>query len=154
MPYAADYSDNPAGDFLTRINLENPSDIMASTELKRSQNIDHITDNEQPVVEMYLECILTLVTLDVPLIVKLLYKAGLFSLCLSSCAFVTISTVELAQKICMRILFVCEEAKEKIVESSNVKILSGIIASDAAKLNLVATGFERIDMHRTIMLRK
>ncbi|KAI8112241.1 hypothetical protein M9434_003565 [Picochlorum sp. BPE23] len=144
MPYAADYSDNPAGDFLTKINLENPSDIMASNELKRSQNIDHITDNEQPVVEMYLECILTLVTLDVPLIVKLLYKAGLFSLCLSSCAFVTISTVELAQKICMRILFVCEEAKEKIVESSNVKILSGIIASDAAKLNLVATSLKEL----------
>lgn len=144
MPYAADYRDNPAGDFLTKINLENASDIMASTELKRSQDIDHITDSGQPVVEMYLECILTLVTLDVPLIVKLLFKAGLFSVCLSSCAFVTISTVELAQKICMRLLSVCEEAKEKIVESSNVKILSGIIASDAANVNLVATSLKEL----------
>ena len=144
MPYAADYTDNPAGDFLTKIDLENPSDIMASTELKRTQKIDPASGSGKPVVEMYLECILTLVTLDVPLIVKLLYKAGIFSVCLSSCAFVTASIVALAQKISVEILQVCEEAKENIVESSNVKILSGIITSEAAKAELMAMSLEEL----------
>ena len=74
MAYAADFNDNPAGDFLKNINLDDPGSLNGTGLKPSSTPKDAI-----PLLDMFLECIWMLT--DIPLVNALLYKAGALSLC-------------------------------------------------------------------------
>ena len=120
MAYAADFNDNPAGDFLKNINLDDPGSLNGTGLKPSSTPKDAI-----PLLDMFLECIWMLT--DIPLVNALLYKAGALSLCESLSVFVSLSTVDLAQKICSRLVLNNTDAKQQLNRSFNATIIAGIL---------------------------
>ena len=127
-PYAADYNDNPAGDFLATIDLAGLAsaagkDLTAST-----------------VLDEFLETVMVLLDHKLTFVSGLLYKAGAISLCESLAAFSSPSTVALAQRICTRLLHDTKEAKGALMESSNVVLLAGVLVNGVADVGTFALG--------------
>ena len=120
MPYAADFNDNPAGDFLKNINLDDPGSLNSTGLQPASSPKDVI-----PLLDMFLECILMLT--DIQLVNGLLYKADALGLCESLSVFVSESTVDLAQKICSRLVLNNTDAEQQLNKSSNATLIAGIL---------------------------
>ena len=114
-PYAADYNDNPAGDYLATIDLEGLASA-AGRDLSAS-----------PVLEVFLEAMIVLLDHDSSFITGLLFKAGVLSLCHALSVFTTARTVELAQVICARVVDAVKEGREELLKSSNVILLAGLL---------------------------
>lgn len=126
-PYAADIVDNPAGDFLATIDLDNPGNVMKETKTLQSKSSFEAADGSRPIVEMFLDILCTLSEFDSSLVASLLFKAGIFSICQLVAEFQTISTVEIAQKICTNILLSYKDSKKALLESTSVVLLAGIL---------------------------
>lgn len=125
-PYAADIIDNPTGDFLATIDLENPETLMKEPKHLRSM-YDANPSDSRPIVEMFLDILSTLTGMESSLLASLLFKAGAFSICQSVTDFETISTICLAQKICANIVSLYQESKKALLQSSNAILLAGIL---------------------------
>ena len=119
-PYAADYNDNPAGDFLATIDLEGLASA-AGRDLSAS-----------PLLNEFLQAIVVLLDHKITFVASLMTKAGAMALCESLAAFVSPSTVALAQRMCARMLIDARDAKESnesresLMASSNVVLLAGL----------------------------
>ena len=113
--YAADFNDNPAGDFLATIDLEGLASA-AGRDLSAS-----------PVLDEFLETMMVLFEHGSSFITGLMFKAGVLSLCQTLSAFVSLRTVRLAQSICWHVLHVVAEARDELLESSNVILMAGLL---------------------------
>ena len=113
--YAADFNDNPAGDFLATIDLEGLASA-AGRDLSAS-----------PVLEEFLETMILLLEHRSTFITGLMFKAGVLSLCQTLSSFVSPQTVVLAQSICSHVLHVVTEARDELLESSNVILMAGLL---------------------------
>ena len=125
-PYAADFIDNPTGDFLATMDLENPSSIMKSVDSLNSIIPGNAGKNSKPVIEMFLDIILALADMESQLVASLLLKAGILSICQMISEFETISTVILAQKIFTGVISQCKDSKKVLSQYSNLILLTGV----------------------------
>jgi hypothetical protein len=136
-PFAADFDDNPAGDFLAHVDLEKGVKGL----LKKSEKLSsHGHGAAGPLLHEYLELLVNLLDLQSSFVTKLLFKAGILSLCEILTEFVTSITVELAQRICAKIVSAVKEARLQLLESSNVVLLSGILTQGDPSIQEFALG--------------
>jgi len=130
-PYAADFVDNPAGDFLANINLDDSSSLIQEIDCRGKMSIEDVflgNQNRPPVVELYLASIRTLLeNKQSSVITRLLYKAGLMSFCDSIYQFVTKGTVLLAQQIFALLVDNSQEAHENFFCEPKPLALIGVV---------------------------
>ena len=131
-PYAADFMDNPTGDFLATMDLDNPANIMKSANSIQPTNLVKNDEVSRPIIEMFLDVICTLTGSHLGS--SLLFKAGILQICQSLTEFESCSTVDIAQNICTKILLMCKDSRKALLQSSNITLLAGVLkyAGDAA----------------------
>ena len=78
-------------------------------------------------LEEFLETILVLLEHRSTFITGLMLKAGVLSLCQALSGFVSPQTVVVAQSICSHVLHVVAEARDELLESSNVILMAGLL---------------------------
>ena len=146
-PYAADFMDNPAGDFLANINLEDSCSMVQEVDCKGKMSIEDVfvgSQNRPPVIELYLAAIRSLLeNKQSSLITRLLHKAGLMPLCDSIYQFVSKRTVLLAQQISALLVDNCQEAQEKIFSEPKPMALIGVVKFSHRK-DIIIKGLREI----------
>eukprot|EP00890_Picochlorum_soloecismus_P002046 jgi/Picsp_1/2842/NSC_01068-R1_protein len=146
-PYAADFVDNPAGDFLANINLDDSSSIAQEIDCRGKMSIEDVfvgSQNRPPIIELYLAAIRALLeNKQSSVITRLLYKAGLMPFCDSIYHFVTKRTVLLAQQISALLVDNCQEAQEAMLSEPNPIALMGVVKFSQGK-DIIVKGLREI----------
>ena len=116
-PFAADFKDNPAGDFLTNLNLEEGGNY---------EEQESVSTESGTLIEKCLKAF-EIVLNSSQASILICYREGLLSICKSLGDFLTLHVVEKSQKICAQICDSHRPAAEEIVDSKIVIQLAAII---------------------------
>ena len=122
-PFAADFKDNPVGDFLTTLSLDD-------SDLGEGQNqtcLSGPTDPSNPtLLERCLEAVEIVANLSQATAV-ICHKEGLISACQKLMEFLTIEVSERAQRLCARLCDACPAAAEDALHEGTVHCLTAIV---------------------------
>lgn len=125
--FAANFMDNPTGDFLAKLNLEDAPQLMVDFELKQKVPMSDLLSEsgQDALIDIYLESLKILLSHRSTFISKMLHRAGLISVCEEIFKFVPSRTVLLAQQVFASLVNTCQEARsEAFAESSTLGMAS------------------------------
>lgn len=118
-PFAADWEDNPTGDFLAHMDLSGRSTHNSST----APQTDIQPGPTQ--LELLLEALLPVSTSS-NAVATLLYQNGVLELCGRLCSFLTPSVVAAGQQIAAAVCQRCPAALDEVIQQSSIPVLIGL----------------------------
>ena len=143
-PFAADFEDNPTGDFLTRLDTQDVATVVFKHMDRRIPLAKLLEDNhsKDPLLHMYLDVLKTMLKHKSKTIAALMDSAGLLAVCAKLWKFVTPETIIRAQGLCSLLADANHASFKKIICEGHPIAASGLLLYSEERSNRIEAARE------------